>query len=149
MIPSPPVIRLKIRSLTMEPSSKEGCLFSDDYRTGSNPFYHFLFEISKETQLTATEFDWRQSLFKTFLRWFRTSATFFEVPRLSFEPKVSKLPTSWNIIVSRSFITTESLGNFSLLTQKTRIISIHCRISKQFPSEVPVIFYARVSDKST
>ncbi len=40
----------------MEPSSKEGYLFSDDYRTGSNPFYHFPFKISKETQLTATEF---------------------------------------------------------------------------------------------
>ena len=40
----------------MEPSSKKGYLFSDDYRTGSNPFYHFPFKISKETQLTATEF---------------------------------------------------------------------------------------------
>lgn len=40
----------------MESSSKEGYLFSDDYRTGSNPFYHFPFKISKETQLTATEF---------------------------------------------------------------------------------------------
>lgn len=40
----------------MEPSSKEGCLFPENYRTGSNPFYHFPFKISKETQLTATEF---------------------------------------------------------------------------------------------
>lgn len=40
----------------MEPSSKKGYLFSDDYRTGSNPFYHFPFKISKETQLTTTEF---------------------------------------------------------------------------------------------
>ena len=41
----------------MELSSKEGYLFSDDYRTGSNPFYHFPFKISKETQLTTTEFN--------------------------------------------------------------------------------------------
>ena len=40
----------------MEPSSKEGYLFSENYRTGSNPFYHFPFKISKETQLTTTEF---------------------------------------------------------------------------------------------
>ena len=40
----------------MEPSSKKGYLFSDDYRTGSNPFYHFPFKISKETPFTATEF---------------------------------------------------------------------------------------------
>jgi len=45
---------------------------------------------------------------KTFLRWVRTSANFYEVPWLSFEPKVSKLPSSWNNCVSGTFLTAES-----------------------------------------
>ena len=42
--------------------------------------------------------------------WERTSANFYEVPWLSFEPKVSKLPSSRNTIVSRTFFTAESFS---------------------------------------
>ena len=48
--------------------------------------------------------------------WLRTSANFFEVPWLSFEPKVSKLPSAWNIIVSSTFLTAESF--ISVLTDQ-------------------------------
>ena len=45
---------------------------------------------------------------ETFLMWVRTSANFYEVPWLSFEPKVSKLPSAWNNSVSGTFLTVES-----------------------------------------
>ena len=47
---------------------------------------------------------------ETFLKWVRTSANFYEVPWLSFEPKVSKLPSAWNNIVSSIFLTAESFS---------------------------------------
>ena len=53
---------------------------------------------------------------ETFLRWVRTSANFYEVPWLSFEPKVSKLPNAWNNNVSSIFLTAESFG-FTLTIQ--------------------------------
>ena len=43
--------------------------------------------------------------------WERTSANFYEVPWLSFEPKVSKLPSAWNNIVSSIFLTAESFSS--------------------------------------
>jgi len=57
---------------------------------------------------------------KTFLRWVRTLGEIIqwmisaiqEVPRLSFEPRVSKLPSAWNVIVSGTFLTAESFGIF-------------------------------------
>ena len=49
---------------------------------------------------------------KTFLRWVRTSANFFEVPWLIIEPKVSIIPSAWNCIVSGTFLTAESFGIF-------------------------------------
>ena len=50
--------------------------------------------------------------FETFLRWVRTSANFYEVPWLSFEPKVSKLPSARNTIVSSTFLTAESFSRW-------------------------------------
>ena len=56
-------------------------------------------------------------ILETFLKWVRTSANFKEVPWLSFEPKVSKLPSAWNNYVSGTFLTAESfdrwLNNFN------------------------------------
>ena len=48
-------------------------------------------------------------ILKTFLRWVRTSANFFEVPWLIIEPKVSIIPSAWNNI-SGTFLTVESFG---------------------------------------
>ena len=47
-------------------------------------------------------------ILKTFLRWVRTSANFVEVPWLIIEPKVSIIPSAWNVIVSGTFLTAES-----------------------------------------
>ena len=47
-------------------------------------------------------------LLETFLKWVWTSANFYEVPWLSFEPKVSKLPSAWYKNVSGTFLTAES-----------------------------------------
>ena len=49
-------------------------------------------------------------LLETFLKWVWTSANFYEVPWLSFEPKVSKLPSAWNNYVSGTFLTAESFS---------------------------------------
>ena len=49
---------------------------------------------------------------ETFLRWVRTSANFHEVPWLSFEPKVSKLPSARNNRVSSTFLTSESFSKY-------------------------------------
>ena len=49
-------------------------------------------------------------ILETFLRWVRTSANFEEVPWLSFEPKVSKLPSAWNTIISGTFLTAKSFS---------------------------------------
>ena len=49
-----------------------------------------------------------RNLLKTFLRWVRTSANFFEVPILIIEPKVSIIPSIWNNSVSDAFLTAES-----------------------------------------
>ena len=51
-------------------------------------------------------------ILETFLRWVRTSANFKEVPWLSFEPKVSKLPSAWNNYVSGTFLTAESFSEY-------------------------------------
>ena len=50
--------------------------------------------------------------FETFLRWVRTSANFFEVPRLIIEPKVSIIPSAWNNNISGTFLTAESFGKY-------------------------------------
>ena len=47
-------------------------------------------------------------ILKTFLRWVRASANFEEVPWLSFDPKVSKLPSDRDTSVSITFLTAES-----------------------------------------
>ena len=39
-----------------------------------------------------------------------TSANFEEVPWLSFEPKVSKLPSAWNNCISGTFLTAKSFS---------------------------------------
>jgi len=49
-----------------------------------------------------------KNFWKTSLRWVRTSANFYEVPWLSFEPKVSKLPSARNTSVSSTFLIVES-----------------------------------------
>ena len=53
-----------------------------------------------------------KDILETFLRWVRTSANFYEVPWLSFEPKVSKLPSARNTIVSSTFLTAESFSRW-------------------------------------
>ena len=58
--------------------------------------------------------------FETFLRWVRTLGEIIqwmisaiqEVPWLSFEPKVSKLPSARNNRVSSTFLTAESFSLF-------------------------------------
>ena len=53
-----------------------------------------------------------KDILETFLRWVRTSANFYEVPWLSFEPKVSKLPSARNNCVSSTFLTSESFSKY-------------------------------------
>ena len=56
---------------------------------------------------------------ETFLRWVRTLGEMIqgmisaiqEVPWLIIEPKVSIIPSAWNVIVSGTFLTAESLEN--------------------------------------
>ena len=56
---------------------------------------------------------------ETFLRWVRTLGEIIqwmisaiqEVPWLIIEPKVSIIPSAWNVIVSGTFLTAESLEN--------------------------------------
>ena len=72
-----------------------------------------------------------RNLLETFLRWVRTSANFFEVPWLSFEPKVSKLPGTWNNSVSSTFLTAES-SNIRLSDAKITHIFFCQLIQKKF-----------------
>ena len=53
-----------------------------------------------------------KDILETFLRWVRTSANFYEVPWLSFEPKVSKLPSARNNRVSSTFLTSKSFSKY-------------------------------------
>ena len=56
---------------------------------------------------------------ETFLRWVPTLGEIIqwmisaiqEVPWLIIEPKVSIIPSAWNVIVSGTFLTAESLEN--------------------------------------
>ena len=60
-----------------------------------------------------------KALLKTFLRWVRKLGEIIqwmisaiqEVPWLIIEPKVSIIPSAWNIIVSGTFLTAESFNS--------------------------------------
>ena len=66
--------------------------------------------------------------------WERTSANFEEVPWLSFEPEVSKLPSASNNNVSSTFLTAES---FSPCFKNTKNIELFLFI------EQPLGFYGK------
>jgi len=68
------------------------------------PLYRKKFYFSVELQIE------NKVILETFFRWVRTSANFEEVPWLSFEPNVSKLPSGRNNHVSTTFLTAESFS---------------------------------------
>ena len=81
---------------------------------------------------------------ETSRRWVRTSANFYEVPWLSFGPKVPKLPSARNKIVSSTFLTAESF-NICWMILKVDLIffSIRrtiCLHSKRLSVAQPFIF---------
>ena len=80
------------------------------------PLYRKKFYFSVELQIED------KVILETFFRWVRTSANFEEVPWLSFEPEVSKLPSARNNSVSSTFLTAES---FSVCLNEPNELSVY------------------------
>ena len=90
---------------------------------------------------------------ETSRRWVRTSANFYEVPWLSFGPKVPKLPSARNNLVSSTFLTAESFRS-TWMTPKIKVIiwniasyfmfKMVCLHSKGTPS-VFLLFYSLIA----
>ncbi len=88
---------------------------------------------------------------ETSLRWVRTSANFYEVPWLSFGPKVPKLPSARNNLVSSTFLTAKSFRS-TWMTPKIKVIiwniasyfmlKIVCLHSKRNTKCVPFILFS-------
>ena len=81
----------------------------------------FLFKIRAPSKWWGSQIK-DKVIFETFLRWVRTSANFEEVPWLSFEPEVSKLPSVRNNSVSSTFLTAES---FSVCLNEPNELSVY------------------------